>query len=325
MDFMAEMAELALASRLRRLSDLYWQAVTTTYRQSGLDFDVRWATVFVLIARQGPVAVMEIAERLGVTHPAVIQVINELEKQGLVISAKSERDGRKRLLTLSEKGKDMLPKLQPVWDAFITVNRQMLDSQTHNLLNSLQEMEDQLAKRGFYDRVQDQLKQSKPVTINSMSDISIISYSPVYQPDFKRLNIEWIETYFRVEPHDLEQLENPETYILPDDGQIFFAKMGDEIVGCVAMINMGTPDRGGTGFELAKMAVSPVAQGNGIGRMLCTAAIDYARQLGVKTVWLESNRVLTPALTMYASVGFREVPSVPTPYARADIRMEMTL
>ncbi|GAB4051531.1 GNAT family N-acetyltransferase [Spirosoma litoris] len=153
-----------------------------------------------------------------------------------------------------------------------------------------------------------------------MSTISIIPYSPEYQPDFKRLNIEWISHYFTVEPHDLEQLDQPETYILPNNGQIFLAKIGDEIVGCVAMVNMGE-----TGFELAKMAVSPNTQGKGIGKKLCIAAIDYARQLGVKTVWLESNRILTPALTMYASVGFREVPSVPTPYSRADIRMEMTL
>lgn len=153
-----------------------------------------------------------------------------------------------------------------------------------------------------------------------MNQVAIIPYDPIYQPDFKRLNVEWIETYFRVEPHDLEQLEDPETYILPNDGQIFFAKIGDQIVGCVAMVNMGA-----TGFELAKMAVSPTAQGRGIGKLLCLAAIDYARQAGIKTVWLESNRVLTPALTMYASVGFREVPGVPTPYARADIRMEMAL
>lgn len=157
---MAEMAELAMASRLRRLSDLYWQGVTATYRQSGVDFDVRWATIFVLIARQGPVAVMEIADRLGITHPAVIQVINELEKHGLIASAKSEEDGRKRLLTLSETGQAMLPQLQPLWDAFIAVNREMLAKQMHNLLLSLQEMESQLAERSFFDRVQDQLNQN---------------------------------------------------------------------------------------------------------------------------------------------------------------------
>lgn len=153
-----------------------------------------------------------------------------------------------------------------------------------------------------------------------MDQISIIPYSPAYQPDFKRLNIEWIETYFRVEPHDLEQLDHPETYVLPNDGQIFLAKAGDEVLGCVAMVNMGE-----SGFELAKMAVSPKAQGLGIGKKLCLTALDYARQLGVKTVWLESNRRLTPALTLYASIGFREVVSIPTPYARADIRMEIEL
>lgn len=153
-----------------------------------------------------------------------------------------------------------------------------------------------------------------------MDSISIIPYSPIYQPDFKRLNLEWISCYFKVETHDLEQLDYPEKYVLPNNGQIFLAKLGDEIVGCVAMVNMGE-----SGFELAKMAVSPIAQGKGIGRKLCLAAINYARELGVKTVWLESNRVLIPALTMYANVGFREVPSIPTPYARADIRMEMQL
>ncbi|GAB4029811.1 GNAT family N-acetyltransferase [Spirosoma gilvum] len=158
-----------------------------------------------------------------------------------------------------------------------------------------------------------------------MGAISIIPYSPEYQADFKQLNLEWISTYFVVEPHDLEQLDHPEIYVLPNNGQIFLAQSGDQIVGCVAMVNTGSPEQGNAEFELAKMAVSPMAQGKGIGKKLCQAAIDYAYQLGVKTVWLESNRILTPALTMYASVGFREVPSVPTPYARADIRMEMSL
>ena len=158
-----------------------------------------------------------------------------------------------------------------------------------------------------------------------MNDVSIVPYAPHYQADFKRLNLEWISRYFAVEPHDLEQLDHPEMYVLPRSGQIFFALIGEEVVGCVAMVNTGTPEQGITEFELAKMAVSPTAQGKGIGKKLCLAAIDYARQLGVRKIWLESNRILTPALTMYTSVGFQEVPSIPTPYARADIRMEMAL
>ena len=161
--------------------------------------------------------------------------------------------------------------------------------------------------------------------MRTVTNLLIISYLPEYQSAFKRLNIDWISRYFTIEPHDLEQLDQPELHILPNNGQIFLAKLEDEVVGCVAMVNTSEPGQSDLNFELAKMAVSPTAQGRGIGRQLCLAAIEYARQLGVKTIWLESNRILTPASTMYAQAGFREVPSVPTPYTRADIRMEMSL
>lgn len=153
-----------------------------------------------------------------------------------------------------------------------------------------------------------------------MNEVSIIPFSPVYQPDFKRLNVEWISRDFVLEEHDLEQLDNPETYILPNNGAIFLAKLNDEIVGTAALVNTGE-----TGFELAKMSVSPKAQGQGIGQLLCMATLDYARQLGLKSVWLESNRRAKTALRLYERVGFREVPMVPSPYARADIRMEIQL
>lgn len=158
-----------------------------------------------------------------------------------------------------------------------------------------------------------------------MSDVVIIPYEPRYQPDFKRLNVDWISRDFTLEDHDLEQLDHPETHILPNNGAIFLAKLGDEIVGTVALVNTGTPDRGETGFELAKMSVSPKAQGRGIGQLLCVATLDYARQLGLKSIWLESNRRAKTALRLYERVGFREVPMAPSPYARADIRMEIDL
>jgi putative acetyltransferase len=90
-----------------------------------------------------------------------------------------------------------------------------------------------------------------------MNDMSIIPYSATYQSDFKRLNIEWISRFFVVEPHDLEQLDHPEMHILTNNGQIFLARLGDAIVGCVAMVNMSDPIQENTEFELAKMAVSP--------------------------------------------------------------------
>lgn len=160
-----------------------------------------------------------------------------------------------------------------------------------------------------------------------MNDISIIPYEAQYQPDFKRLNVEWISRYFVVEPHDLEQLDQPETFILPNGGQIFLARRvhtgpADAIVGTIAMISDG-PAR--DSYELAKMAVSPTAQRQGIARRLGEWALAFAREAGASRVWLESNRVLSPAITLYKQLGFREVPGRQTPYSRANIWMEIDL
>ena len=65
--------------------------------------------------------------------------------------------------------------------------------------------------------------------------MEIIAYTPQYKKDFKRLNVEWISTYFTLEPHDLEQLDDPEGYILSKGGKIFFAKKDDDIIGTCAL------------------------------------------------------------------------------------------
>ena len=155
-----------------------------------------------------------------------------------------------------------------------------------------------------------------------METVQTINYTPDYQLDFKRINLEWISDSFEVEPHDLEQLDHPENHILPNGGAILLARQGDEILGTVALINTTKPGEP-LEFELAKMAVSKTARGLGIGRLLCKAAVDAARQAGAARVWLESNRKAVAAIQLYLSVGFAEIPLRPSPYTRADICMEL--
>lgn len=148
--------------------------------------------------------------------------------------------------------------------------------------------------------------------------LTIVPYESKFKAAFKQLNIEWIEQYFVVEPHDLEQLDYPEE-ILAQNGMVFIALWEETPVGTVSML------ADGTNFELAKMAVSPAAQGKQIGKALGEVALAFARERGARRVWLESNRVLVPALTLYAKLGFVEYPIGPTLYSRANIAMEVWL
>ncbi len=151
--------------------------------------------------------------------------------------------------------------------------------------------------------------------------VVIRSFQPGDEAAFRDINLEWIERYFVVEAKDREVLDDPYKYILDTGGAIFLAVDGDMAVGAVALMPMG-----GGSVELAKMGVRPEAQGKGAGRRLIAAAIDKARAMGMKRIYIETNSKLGTALKLYRDAGFRPLANpVPSPYARADVQLELIL
>lgn len=154
-----------------------------------------------------------------------------------------------------------------------------------------------------------------------LSAIAVIPFLPQYAADFRRLNLEWIERLFKVEAPDLEVLDDPERAIIAPGGMIFFARDGDAVVGTAAMIRVA-PDR----CELAKMGVATTHQRRGIGELLGQACTAWARERGVRSVFLETNSRLGNAIRLYERLGFRHAPFPhPSDYARGDVYMELTV
>ena len=153
-----------------------------------------------------------------------------------------------------------------------------------------------------------------------MHSIRILDYEPAYQPVFRALNEEWITKFFVMETPDYQMLDEPQQYILAPGGAILMAEHEGQLVGTCALLNEGHGV-----FELAKMAVSPTAQGLGIGYALGQAAIQKARQLGARQLELLSNSRLTPALALYRKLGFRNVPVPIGLYQRTDVKMALDL
>ena len=152
--------------------------------------------------------------------------------------------------------------------------------------------------------------------------VTIVPYSETYKDAFRELNEEWITKYFQIEEMDRIALHNPKEYILDKGGYIAVALLCDVPVGVCALIPCKYE---GYDFELSKMGVSPKAQGNGIGKLLGQHIIEKAKQLGAKKIFLESNRKLAPALSLYKKLGFTEMTKVASPYSRSDIQMELQL
>jgi putative acetyltransferase len=146
----------------------------------------------------------------------------------------------------------------------------------------------------------------------------VVTWREEWRDAFERLNREWIETWFELEPADRETFRDPHGKIVAPGGQIFFVLDGSEPVGTCAMVRCEPGV-----YELAKMAVAPAVRGRGYGDLLMEAALAWARDAGGRRVVIVSNTRLAPAIRLYRKHGFVQVPLAPDErYARADIRLE---
>ncbi len=155
----------------------------------------------------------------------------------------------------------------------------------------------------------------------SIKKIEIIPFDPIYAKNFAALNVEWLEKYFVVEPHDFDLLEQCEKTIISKGGYIFFAKIENDIAGTFSLIKVEEKV-----YELGKMAVSPKFQGQRIGQELLTFCLQFSREQQWNKLILYSNTILKNAIHIYKKYGFVEIAlESNAPYLRSNIKMEYVL
>ena len=303
---------LSLGSRLKRLSDLLFKQADQLYKNRGISLPSRAFPILQLLAANGSTSVTVLAEQLGQTHPAISQMSKKLEANGWLYFDLDDNDERKRLLSLTPKGYELVDKLNPLWGNLRQAIDNILRVSSHGLLANIELLERELDKASLLERVEKLERQ------NRMDKVEIIHYLPAYRDDFYRLNRHWLEKYFYMEAIDQEVLSNPEKNIIEPGGFVLLARLDGKIVGTAALI---ASDDGA--LELSKMAVDEAYQGLGIGEKLAKAAIDQYNATDFKFLFLESNRKLTPALNLYQKLGFfeQEPPFEQSHYSRADIYM----
>jgi len=297
---------LLLGSRLRKVSEALYAGVDEVYRSVGIDLPSRCFPILFLLRDHGRLGISELAQKLGQTHPAVSQMSSKLLHHRVVTQSPDPKDDRRRLLALSPRGRSIMARLEPVWKAIIAAVADL--EAEHPLSQHVTAIDRALEARGFAARIRARLQ--------DRDAIEIIPFERRYCADFKRLNLEWLRKYFRVEPIDEEVLSRP-LEILRGGGAIFLARYRGAIVGTCALLNKGNGR-----FELSKMAVTAHLQGLGIGRKLLRAAIGDYLARDARELFLESNSKLKPAITLYESAGFVHAQRPePSHYARSDVYM----
>lgn len=316
MDF-DKIGEMALGSRLRALSNMVTEDAQRIYEVYDVELKPKWFPVFYFLSNQKEgKSITSIANEIGHSHPSVIKIIREMSKSGLVQEQKDKSDGRINNILLTQKGIDISIKIEEQYNDVENAIKETLTQTKHNIWLAIQEFEYLLNQKPLLTRVLEQKKNRES------SRIEVINYLPEHHSDFKKLNEEWINAYFKMENADRIALNNPKDYILDQGGQILVAVEGKTVLGVCALLKMQDNKYD---YELAKMAVSPKAQGKGIGYLLGKSIIEQAKLLGASNIYLESNTILKPAISLYEKLGFKKIAGHYTPYERCNIQMELQL
>lgn len=316
-DLIRELGQMALASRLRRLSDAMMEEMEALYRELGLPFRPRWFPLFRALERSAAVSITDLARALGLSHTAVKNIAEEMIREGLVRAAADPGDDRRRMLRLTPQGRRLGRRLEPVWREVQAAVTELMREAQADLSRDLARFEAGFRRHSIADRTRRRLG------LPPRSRMEIVPYRSLYKKDFKRLNLEWLGRIFPVEPEDAQVLDDPNGQIVRRGGAIFFGLLDGRAVGTCALRR----HRGGL-LELCKMSVEPSARGRGIGAALVGRAVEHARARGAPALYLQTNPKLRSACWLYRRLGFRRVRDNPLPrpaYRRGGFVMVLNL
>ena len=156
-DFVNELGYLGLSVRLKRLSEAMAHSGRQMYKSLGYDIEPNWFLVFKLLKKYDQLSVTEIATKLHFSHPSVITMVGKMETADYLLSATDKADSRKKMVRLSQKAKDWLPKFEKIWDAG-TEGVQKLFSPDSDFMNQLEQLEIMYSQKDFKTRTLNELE-----------------------------------------------------------------------------------------------------------------------------------------------------------------------
>ncbi len=310
--------ELFFGIRLKKTGEMLSSQISEILFDEKIEFEPRGIYLLIILKEKEQASIKEIAAILGMTHPAIVQIVNSLNNIGMITQSKSADDKRITLIKLTEKGKEELNRINPVLTEIESAVESIINEIDVNLKYSLSKLSEAVKNKMLTMKVNEGLKQK------SIDEVNIVPYKRKYKSDFAKLNYEWLEKYFNTEKGEAEDnrlLNNPEREIIKKGGEIFFALLNENVVGTCAVLKIDDSI-----YEIAKMGVTEKAQGKQIGKKLALTAIGYAVEKGASKLRLYTSSKLTAAQNLYRVLGFIEVKEKPNhQYKRKLILMELDL
>jgi DNA-binding MarR family transcriptional regulator len=154
-DYVGALGMAVLPHHLRRLVDTFIAQRADMTEQMGLLSPPRASSMMRLLAEQGPLGVVEVAQRLRLSHPFISQMTQSLKQSGLVETHKSKTDGRKQLLALTAAGRAEAIVIRDNHDVLTRVYQELCEEIGVDLFGASQDAMRALDARTLAERAAD--------------------------------------------------------------------------------------------------------------------------------------------------------------------------
>ena len=149
--FIKELGYKALDSRLKRISDRMSHDIRKLYKELNIDVEPNWYLLFMLLQKKEKCSISCIAEHLGYAHPSVVIIVKKMSHKGYLKTKQDQSDKRKMVISLSEKSKRLIPKLEVIWDSCEKAILDVLDKDL-GIISYLDNIDLKLAETSFHYR-----------------------------------------------------------------------------------------------------------------------------------------------------------------------------
>lgn len=291
---------LAGGSRFRRIYEKMQADGDKAYKEAGLNFKSSWFPVYYVLSKSPrPQTVMEITDQIAFSHITVKNIVQELEREGLITITPNPEDRRSKLIALNKKGLALLEKLKPIWLSFTVALKKLLTSGHPDIINILRRIDTELKIQPLNERLRNPNKEA----------VAIIDYKPSLKKHLYELTGYWLIGYLKGKLEDEENfsLQNPDVAYVQQGGFLFYARYQDKIIGCVALKRLDE-----YAFELTQLCVDPKFQSLGAATKLIDRCISRCKENEAKELWLQTDSGVPQANKIFYKFGFTERKAPPS-------------
>lgn len=258
-------------------------------------FSLAEMRVLYEIANRENVSAVDLAEELRLDAGYLSRILRRFQKGGLVRRETSAEDGRRSLLSLTEKGQRTFATLnaRQEEDVAALLTRVPAAGQ-RRLIESMHAIEEVLGAPAEGSKTPYVLRQHQPGDMGWITHRHGVLYSQEYGYDehFEALVAKIVGEF--IENYD------------PARERCWIAERNGEIAGSVFLVK-----KSATVAQLRLLYVEPSARGLGIGARLIDECLRFARRARYRKITLWTQSELLAARHLYEKAGFELVAEQP--------------